>query len=50
MPPSRGIKSARPISGSLARGQEFGRSLYSTILLVLITAEFGHLFGRYWIH
>ena len=50
MPPSGGIKAARPISGLLVRSQETGRSLYTRILLALITAELGHLFGCYWIY
>ena len=50
MPPFGGTKTARPISGSLMRSQETGRSLYTKILLALITAEFGHLFGCYWIY
>ena len=50
MPPSCWITTARPLSGSLARGQKFSRSLYTIFLLALTTAEFGHLFGCYWIY
>ena len=49
-PPSHGMKTARPISGLLTRGQQLSRFLYSTSLLALVTMEFGHLFGCYWIH
>ncbi len=49
-PPSHGMKTARPISELSARGQHLSSFLFSTILLASIITEFGHLFGRYWIH